>query len=174
MVEEKFEFPELIKAIHNFYRKSCLLTGTRPKVWIEDKASGQSALQTLKNPVAQLDGSVLPALPVRAWVLPGNWSKEARADHVTVFPQAGLCYLPFAAAWKDRFIEQHHQFPKGKTDDIVDTTTMALYTLGDKKQLARMEVITQGLDITNKVSDNKTEERQLDIMFRHAQRTGWF
>jgi phage terminase large subunit-like protein len=104
---------------------------------IEDKASGQSALQTLRKPLPTMDGTVLPALPVIPFPMPGNdeqkklasLSKVARAEGVTPLVEAGRVYLPLSAPWVEDFITEHERFPNAAHDERVDCTSMALARL---------------------------------------------
>lgn len=132
----KVEYPDLIKAIHTQHAK--WHTATRPvAIVIEDKASGQSALQTLRRPSPQLDGTALPALPVIPFPQPGNQqqeqlaklSKVARADGVTPLVEGGRVHLPTKAEWLDDYIAELERFPHGAHDDQVDPTSMALSRL---------------------------------------------
>jgi predicted phage terminase large subunit-like protein len=132
----RVEYPELIKTIHTQHAK--WNTAAMPVVIIiEDKASGQSALQTLRKPVAQMDGTVLPALPVVPFPQPGNdqqkalaaLSKVARADGVTPLVEGGRVFLPQKAEWLDDYIAELERFPNGVHDDQVDPTSMALARL---------------------------------------------
>lgn len=128
----KWEYPTLMTTIHDEFaamrRRWALLSLT-----VEDKASGQSALQSLRQPMALAGGGVLPALPVLPFPLPGDpyeaamagLSKLARAEAATPLIAAGRVKLPKYADWKEAFIEEHERFPVGQHDDQVDTTSMA-------------------------------------------------
>jgi len=111
----RVEYPELIRAIRDAYAKWEHLA---PWVYIEDAASGQSAIQTL-----QRDSMI----PVRAWQPRG--SKVSRAQDASRFFAAGRVLLPDGAPWLHDWIEQHAAFPTGKHDDLVDTTSMAVSRL---------------------------------------------
>lgn len=75
-------------------------------------------------------------------VKPGGRSKVARAMAAVPYVEAGNVYLPeprpgettadFIARCGDveAFIEQHAAFPNGAHDDMVDTTSLALFVLG--------------------------------------------
>lgn len=111
----RIEYPELIRAIRDAYAKWEHLA---PWVYIEDAASGQSAIQTLQRE---------SMIPVRAWRPQG--SKVSRAQDASRFFAAGRVLLPTAAPWLHDWIEQHAAFPTGKHDDMVDTTSMAVSRL---------------------------------------------
>ena len=123
---DRVEYPDLIEAIKNAWVK---WGHYRPAVYIEDKASGQSALQTLRRERVLLDGR-LTTIPVRAWLPPAHSSKESRADAVTPAFRDAEVLLPRAATWLADWIEEHVTFPTGAHDDQVDTTSMALSILG--------------------------------------------
>lgn len=110
---ERVEFPDLISAI------KAQATHHRPNVIvIEDAASGQSAVQTLKRDTN---------LPIVGQKFQG--SKQSRADSISPLFESGKVYLPESAPWLSDWIEEHIQFPKAPHDDRVDTTSMALLRL---------------------------------------------
>jgi predicted phage terminase large subunit-like protein len=162
----KVEFPELIKQIHTEHTKISGIYGVKPLILIEDKASGQSAIQTLKRPYYYNDIK-LPSLPCVAWKNEGNLSKEARADNITAFVEAGQVFLPRNAGFTQDFVDEHSKFPNGKHDDRVDTSTMALIRLGDLSKITKMDVI--GLDNNKKIVYDG-----IDPYHRRAYETGWY
>lgn len=110
---ERVEFPDLVAAI------KAQAARWRPNaVVIEDAASGQSAVQTLKRETN---------LPIVGQRFKG--SKQSRADSVSPLFEAGKVYLPESAPWLSDWMEEHVQFPKAPHDDTVDTTSMALLRL---------------------------------------------
>jgi predicted phage terminase large subunit-like protein len=124
---DKLSYPKLMQALHDQYAKHrhwAVRVGSLALV-IEDKASGQSAIQTLSLPLPTMTG-VLPALPVLAWDAPSGMSKQARAEGVTPTIEAGRVLLPLSAEWVEDFLVEHEKFPAGAHDDQVDTTSMAL------------------------------------------------
>lgn len=135
----KWEYPDLLATIHE---EHAAIRARWPlaTITIEDRASGQSAIQSLGRPLALASGVVLPALPVRAFPLPGDpfeaelaaLSKQARAEYATPIVAAGRVKLPRVAEWKGAFILEHERFPVGAHDDQVDTTSMALIRLAGR------------------------------------------
>jgi len=112
---QRVEFPDLKRAIVDAHAKH------RPHaVYIEDKASGQSALQELQRDTA------LPLLPYIS-----SDSKIARAQAVSPLAEAGHVYVPESAAWIADWLDEHANFPNAPHDDQVDTTSMALEKLRD-------------------------------------------
>lgn len=86
-------------------------------VWVEDAASGQSVVQDLVH----MD------IPVRPWK--PDRDKIARAHAVTPYIAAGRVKIPEHATWLPAWLDEHAQFPHGKRDDRVDSTTLALDVL---------------------------------------------
>lgn len=110
---ERVEFPDLISAI-----KAQAARHRPNSIVIENAASGQSAIQTLKRETN------LPIVGLRF-----KGSKQSRADSVSPLFEAGKVYLPDDAPWLSDWIEEHVQFPRAPHDDRVDTTSMALLRL---------------------------------------------
>lgn len=107
---KKQEYPELkrqIATMHAAYRPNVVL--------IEDKVSGQSLLQDLKQE------TTIPLLGITP-----TMKKEDRAQAITPIIEAGKVYIPERAPWMDDFEKQITFFPNGKHDDIVDSVTQAL------------------------------------------------
>ncbi|MGH3056613.1 MAG: phage terminase large subunit [Gaiellaceae bacterium] len=107
----KVEYPELKRAIVSEAEEH------EPEaVLIEDAAAGQSAIQELRRETR------LPIVAVKP-----QGSKVSRAEAVSPLFEAGNVLLPEQApAWLGPWVEEHVEFPAGKHDDQVDTTTMAL------------------------------------------------
>ena len=112
---ERVEFPTLVATMRDIYSK------WHVPIVIEDKASGQSLIQVLGQPLADQ-----PHIPIIAQPIEGNQSKTSRAERITRWVEAKAVYLPAGAPWRHDFIEEHAEFPNGKHDDQVDTTSMAL------------------------------------------------
>lgn len=126
----RVEFPELIRLAHDAHAwtRQAFPYLSIPLV-IEDKASGQSAIQVLSRPYHTGDG-VLPALPVVAYPIPAGASKVARAEGVTPIVEGGRAFIPETADWLDDWLTEHEKFPFGANDDQVDTTSMGLTRFG--------------------------------------------
>ncbi|MFP5236978.1 MAG: phage terminase large subunit [Acidobacteriota bacterium] len=84
-------------------------------VLVEDKASGQSLIQELRQ------STRLPIRPVKV-----DADKVTRAHAVSPLVEAGRVFLPKAAPWLADFLDELATFPSGAHDDIVDSTTQAL------------------------------------------------
>ena len=102
-----WEFPELAQRAKNIQAENGW------PLLVEDVPWAKPLIQTLR----QQGCAVIPFAP-------GGHSKEARADAVTPFIEAGRWHLPIGASWVDDFIEEHAAFPNGVHDDQVDTTSM--------------------------------------------------
>lgn len=109
-------YPDLIAALRDNYAKWAHLS---PWLWIENKASGQSAIQTLRRE---------SSLPVMEYEV-GSQSKPSRAQDVTPWFGAGRVLLPEGAPWLADWINEHATFPTGSNDDQVDTTSSAVKLL---------------------------------------------
>ena len=106
----KVEFPELRRMAE------ALAAKWQPHaVLVEDKASGQSLIQSLQRETA------LPVLPVKV-----DRDKESRAHAVTPLVEAGRVFLPEAAEWVANFLDEVSSFPAAQHDDMVDSMTQAL------------------------------------------------
>ncbi len=132
---DRVEFPALIRLIHDaFAWARGQFPRLRPLVVVEDKASGQSAIQVLRRPYHTESGT-LPALPVAPFEVSGALSKIARAEGITPLVEGGRCFIPDpermpdAAAWLEPWLMEHERFPLGAHDDQVDTSSMAVTRL---------------------------------------------
>lgn len=119
---EKVQFPALLQLGHT---AAAWMKGNFPKLKVplvvEDKASGQSAIQMWKQPL-RTKTETLPALTVIAFPPEGN--KAARADGMTPLVEAGRYFIPMNGPHLDEWIEEHAKFPDSENDDCVDTTSM--------------------------------------------------
>jgi len=122
----KLEFPEL--------KRAAVTLGLRfqaEAILIEDKSSGQSLIQELRQETG------LPVLPVKV-----DRDKVSRAHAVTPLIEGGRVRLPEWASWVDDYISVMAAFPKGANDDDVDSTTQALNYLRDR--ISYEEVVDDG------------------------------
>lgn len=106
----KVEYPDLVQKLKDEYH------AMRPiGVYIEAKASGKSAIQTIRRDTA---------IPVVGYNPKGN--KLLRLTLQLPKIQGGRVWLPEYADWLTDWIDEHLIFPSGAHDDQVDTTSMAL------------------------------------------------
>jgi predicted phage terminase large subunit-like protein len=104
------EYPELRKVAQGLAERD-----NPAAVLIEDKASGQSLIQSLRADTA------LPVLPVKV-----DSDKETRAYAVQGLIESGKVKLPPSATWLPDFVSECSEFPNGAHDDQVDSMTQAL------------------------------------------------
>jgi len=113
VMRERMDFPELKRAL---IRLNTQWRGRGLRaIYIEDKASGITALQELKN---QSGMSVIPYKVVN--------DKVSRISAVTPLIEGGRCMLPTNAPWIDDFLKECEQFPNGNHDDQVDALAIVL------------------------------------------------
>lgn len=106
----RMEYPDLKRAIISSAER------WEPSViLIEDKASGQSVVQDLR------DTTRLPILPVEP-----KGDKVVRLLAVSALIESGRVWLPDSADWLMDFESEVMTFPNGRHDDQVDAMTQAL------------------------------------------------
>lgn len=93
------------------------------KLLIEAKASGLSVAQEIRRLIPNRQFGV-------ETINPGAHDKVARAWAVQHMFAEGMIYAP-ERQWAETVIQQCASFPKGKHDDLVDSTTQALRHLRD-------------------------------------------
>ena len=126
---DRVDYPGLLRLTHDAYAWSrARFQDIGVPLVIEDRASGQSAIQTLREPVYTANG-VLPALPVIPYPIAASESKVSRAEGVTGIVEGGRAFVPEHAEWLEDWLSEHERFPLGTHDDWVDTTSMALRRL---------------------------------------------
>lgn len=107
VVNKRLEYPDLKREVLNLYNRD------QPSfVLIEDKASGQQLIQDLRRE------SIVPIICIQP-----NKDKVSRFIGCTDQIEAGNVYVPSDAMWVDSYIDQLCVFPKGKHDDMVDSTS---------------------------------------------------
>ncbi len=109
----KLEFPELERKVVELARE--YRAGT---VLIEDKASGQQLLQSLR-------ANDYRGVPTPIGRLPEQ-DKYSRAAGVSSMVEAGHLYIPNEACWLDDFRRELLAFPSSRNDDQVDALAQLL------------------------------------------------
>jgi predicted phage terminase large subunit-like protein len=107
---DKAEYPELKSkfiALQNHYNPSVIL--------VEDKASGQSLLQELRN----IGNQKLKAIKVDS-------DKETRMHAITSLFEQGSVLFPENSNFMDFVLDELLQFPNGAHDDVCDSITQYL------------------------------------------------
>lgn len=131
---DRVDYPSLLTSIRGMYDK-WRGKGLSPWIYIENKASGQSAIQSLRK------NSRLPVQPYE----PGQTSKIARAQDTTPHFGSGRVLLPKSAPWVQPWIEEHCAFPTGEHDDQVDSSSIAWFELD---RAVRLEGMGKGDAVT--------------------------
>ena len=145
-VRGRWEFPDLLKNADLFWKKHARRTSAHvapaTEFWIEDKASGQSLIQVLRQAPYRI--------PARAWTpdesmkaakstssnpaigVMASVDKVARANQCTMPLSAGRVILPDPRLpgmdWVEGFVNEHEAFTTDDShlfDDQVDTFTEA-------------------------------------------------
>jgi predicted phage terminase large subunit-like protein len=109
---DKLEFPELKRKAQDIYE------AYKPVhyMWVEDKASGPSLVQSLKEDTT---------IPLRA--IKVDQDKLRRAFVVTPFFESGKIFVPKSAPWLNDYIEELCSFPAPTSyADYVDSTSQAV------------------------------------------------
>jgi predicted phage terminase large subunit-like protein len=107
---KQVDYPTLKRAVLNFADRD------RPSaILIEDKSSGQSLIQDLRNDTS------LPVIPIEPL-----GDKIFRANEVSAMVEAGLLHLPEQAPWLVDFEGEFFGFPLSTNDDRVDSVTQYL------------------------------------------------
>jgi predicted phage terminase large subunit-like protein len=126
VLREKLEFPNLLRAMKD------LAEAWHPdEIIVEDRASGQSAVQSLQQ------STTYPVIPIRP-----DRDKESRALAAAAYFEAGRVFFPAGAPWLADFQDELASFPNASLhDDGVDSTTLALNRLKSKPGLTWVEWI---------------------------------
>lgn len=111
---KRMAYPELRRTVVAYYeRYRTLAPGV--KVMIEDRGSGQSLLQDLKQ------NTHIPLIACKP-----TKSKQIRLSNVTHLFENGKAKLPDRAPWLANYETQLLRFPAWKEDDLVDATSQFL------------------------------------------------
>lgn len=108
---QRVEAPQLEQAaisLHSKYNPHVVL--------IEDKSSGSSLIQSLKQKTR------MPIIPYD----PKQKDKQVRASAATPIVEAGKIYLPESAPFVEDFIQECERFPNTQHDDQVDSFTQMI------------------------------------------------
>ena len=109
-LRKRMEYPQL-KAAAKFLGSA----GGISAVLIEDKASGQSLVQDMRQSTG------LPVLPIKV-----DADKVSRAHVCVPTVEAGRIFAPADAPWLREFLTELAAFPKGSHDDQVDAFTQGI------------------------------------------------
>lgn len=107
----RMEYPDLLSTAINLYVRD------RPNaLLIEDKASGQSLIQSLRS-----CGQPVPIVPIKP-----IGTKIDRAYQAVPYFSAGMVHFPEGAPWLHDYTEELVSFPDAAHDDSVDSTSQAI------------------------------------------------
>ena len=107
---KQIDYPTLKRQVLNFAERD------KPAaILIEDKSSGQSLIQELRQ------STTLPIIAIEPL-----GDKTFRANEVSAMVEAGLMRLPYAAPWLIDFEGEFFGFPLSTNDDQVDSVTQFL------------------------------------------------
>lgn len=104
----------------------------RPRMlYVEEAASGFALVEELRRSTG---------IPIKG-IPPGRDSKEARADAVTNYFEAGRVKFPKNATWMGDLLSEFLRFPYGRHDDIVDAVVLGVkqitYAISDELRWRR-------------------------------------
>src|SRR5437667_2483666 len=117
LVRGRFEFPDLVAEAVKLHRKWGFRNPNRPNYLIvEDKGSGTSLIQALKN----------ERIYNYAYDLRLHGDKITRLSAQAVFFANGVVHFPAKAPWLDLLMDELLAFPGVKHDDQVDSISQAL------------------------------------------------
>jgi predicted phage terminase large subunit-like protein len=104
------DYPSLKRTVEDL----CTLWNPE-SVIIEEKASGQSLLQSLQQE------TILPIVAI-----PADSDKTSRAHGITSLFESGRVFFPEQASWLSEFLHELELFPSGAHDDQVDSMVHGL------------------------------------------------
>jgi predicted phage terminase large subunit-like protein len=126
---KRMEYPALKRAV------ASLTEHWRPQaVLIEDKASGQSLIQELRN------SSLIPVIAIEP-----EKDKVTRMNAVSAMFEAGRVFLPQAAPWLIEYEIELTTFPLSAHDDQVDSTSQFLRWVGSRAMTFAVDGVGNGL-----------------------------
>jgi predicted phage terminase large subunit-like protein len=135
VIRKKYDFPEL--------KRIAIVTAARWRgfglrgLYIEDKASGQSLIQELKN------DSGISVIAYRS-----QSDKVARANSILPLIESGRVLIPESAHWLEDFLLELSQFPSSPHDDQVDALVIALDTLSRLNVGASSDFLNSPIDVS--------------------------
>lgn len=116
----KMEFPDLERAVQTQHMVwSHRYPGLPFSVLIEDKASGQSLVQSAKR----WAGSTINVIPVP---VPAGMDKVRRVHEISPVVEAGRVRVPVNAPWLDDAMHEWTTFPMARHDDRTDALAIAI------------------------------------------------
>jgi predicted phage terminase large subunit-like protein len=146
---ERVEYPDLERMGLSLYRQY------RPAaVLVEQKASGQSLIQSLRR----------AGIPVIGIPVPTDKTKVYRVHEAAPAFEAGWVHLPGMATWREATIKELIEFPLGKHDDVVDSVVQSVKWIRERMDDAGE---WSGSILPRAQDDEEDEE---DYLWHHRQR----
>jgi predicted phage terminase large subunit-like protein len=121
--KDRLLFPDLCdkaKQLYEDYKPSYVL--------IEDKASGQSLIQTLRST------TMIPIIAVQV-----DSDKITRANASTPYVETGKVFLPENKKFTEEFIDSAEDFPNVEFDDDIDCVVQAINYVRNKSIIPNMK-----------------------------------
>lgn len=117
ILRKKLLFPQLREAVKDFYNEIAALAEYIPiSFLVENRDAGKTILQ-LKD----LDFKDIPLKAVKA-----TTGKSFRANNFENLLENRKLYLPYHAVWRETYTREVGDFPSGKNDDQVDSSSQAM------------------------------------------------
>ncbi len=110
VLARRLEYPDLRRAVQSMAEK-----WEPTLVLVEDKASGQSIVQDIRQ------NTTIPVLPIEP-----KGDKVVRLMAVSALIESGRVFLPESAPWLADYEAELASFPNATHDDQVDSTSQAL------------------------------------------------
>jgi predicted phage terminase large subunit-like protein len=114
VINKRLGYPALRRTAIDLYEK-VLRFGKPVRVLIEDRASGQSLLQDLRN------STRIPLIAINP-----DANKQIRMDSASPMIEAGRVWIPDRCQWLVNYETQIARFPLWREDDLVDSTSQFL------------------------------------------------
>jgi len=118
VVNKRMEYPELLKEAQRVHDKNIemyKMLNSQVVMLVEDKGSGTSLIQDLKRKTK------IPVIGINP-----KGDKTLRFSACTPVIESGRVFLPEQALWLVDYESQLCQFPLGRNDDLVDSTSQFL------------------------------------------------
>lgn len=129
MVRAKMDFERTCKAFVELAKKhpNC-------RKWlVEDKANGPAIVNSLK--------SIIPGIVE----INPEGGKEARAQVMQPFVEAGQVFLPDGVEWLQDYVDEFAVFPNGKHDDQIDSSSQAIIHVAANPDVIRTMMLLSKL-----------------------------
>jgi|HubBroStandDraft_6_1064221.scaffolds.fasta_scaffold00012_123 predicted phage terminase large subunit-like protein len=120
----RLQFPDLRRVMVELFEKH-----QPSRLYVEEASSGFALVSDLRASTG------IPIIGVP----PGRESKEARAESVTGFFEAGRVKFPRNATWMQELLGEFLRFPYGRHDDIVDAVCMGVRMMQEAIARVRYE-----------------------------------